>query len=418
VRAVDVGPVPEADRTQPLLDLFLIFAAADIVATTLVTGASLVPAFATAQAMVLVVVGSVLGAALVAALASQGPRLGVPSVIAARAALGPRGAALLAVVLYATNFAWIALNNVIAASACARVLGGPAAERAWALGLGLVAAAVVARGPRAVGLADRAAVPLMAALGAVLTVRLLAGPPAAAPAAVTGEMSWLRGLDVVVGYQVSWILMFADYSRFSRSPSGAAAAVFLGLALPSVWLMALGVLAARAVGSADPGAMVMGAGLGLGGAALLTLASVTTNFVNIYLSALAWKSLWPHTRDSVSVWSIGIVGALIALFPGWLDGYVNFVLILGGLLVPVGGILLARFFLDKTGIELAELYDTTGNKRTGRTEVAALAAWITSAAMYYFSMRWGGTLPSLATAIVVYRIVSAKRTQPLQRSFP
>jgi hypothetical protein len=45
----------------------------------------------------------------------------VPSVIAARPALGIAGAALVAVVLYVSNFAWIALNNVIAASACARV---------------------------------------------------------------------------------------------------------------------------------------------------------------------------------------------------------------------------------------------------------------------------------------------------------
>jgi NCS1 family nucleobase:cation symporter-1 len=407
VRAVDVGAVPAAERTQPLFDLFLIFAAADIVATTMVTGASLVPAFTTRAALGLITVGSLLGAALVAVLASVGPRLGVPSVIASRAALGRRGAALLAVVLYATNFAWIALNNVIAASACARVAGGPGSQRAWALGLGLVAAAVVALGPRAVGLADRAAVPLMAVLGVVLTVRFLAAPAVAAPPAV-GGMSWLHGLDVVVGYQVSWILMFADYSRFSRSPSGAAAAVFLGLALPSLWLMALGVLAAHAVGSADPGAMVMGAGLGLGGAALLTLASVTTNFVNIYLSALAWKSLRPHTRDAVSVWTIGVVGAVLALFPGWLDRYVDFVLLLGGLLVPVGGILLARFVLDKTGIDVADLYDTTGDTLAGTYKVAAPVAWISGVAMYYLCSRWGGTLPALATAVVVYRILSAR----------
>ena len=407
MRAVDVGPVPAAERTQPLFDLFLIFAAADIVATTMVTGASLFPAFATIDAMVIVAVGSVLGAALVAALASMGPRLGVPSVIAARAALGRRGAALLAVVLYVTNFAWIALNNVIAASACARVLGGPGTERAWALGLGLAAAAVVARGPRAVGLADRVAVPLMVVLSALLSVQVLSGPPAVPHTVATGDMSWLRGLDVVVGYQVSWILMFADYSRFSRSARGSAVAVFLGLALPSLWLMSLGVLAARAANTTDPGTMVMGAGLGAAGAALLALASVTTNFVNIYLSALAWKSLKPGTPDGLSVWSIGVVGALIALFPGWLDRYVDFVLLLGGLLVPVGGILLARFFFDKTGIDVAELYDTTENNRHGKAGVAALAAWTTGAAMYYGFMSWGGTLPSLVTAIVVYRIVSA-----------
>ena len=71
---------------------------------------------------------------------------GVPSIVAARAALGRSGARLLAVVLYVTNFAWIALNNVIAASACARLVGGRASERYWALGLGLLATAVVAAG--------------------------------------------------------------------------------------------------------------------------------------------------------------------------------------------------------------------------------------------------------------------------------
>ena len=110
--------------------------------------------------MTLVAVGSVAGAALVAALAPLGPRLRVPSVIAARPALGFVGAGLVAVVLYVTNFAWIALNNVIAASACARVGAawiGPAAgsQTAWAIALGLLATLVVWLGPRAVARADR-----------------------------------------------------------------------------------------------------------------------------------------------------------------------------------------------------------------------------------------------------------------------
>jgi len=62
--------------------------------------------------------GGVGGAALVAALAPIGTRLRVPSIVAARAALGFSGAQALALLLFVTNFAWIALNNVIAASIC------------------------------------------------------------------------------------------------------------------------------------------------------------------------------------------------------------------------------------------------------------------------------------------------------------
>ncbi len=66
-------------------------------------------------------------------------------------------------------------------------------------------------------------------------------------------MSWWRGLDVVIGYQVSWILMFADYSRYTRSVRGSAVAVFLGLAVTSAWMMPLGAIAARAAGTERSG---------------------------------------------------------------------------------------------------------------------------------------------------------------------
>src|SRR6185295_15243584 len=110
--------------------------------------------------------------------------------------------------------AWIALNNVIAASACARVGAawlGPAgaSQTAWAIALGLAATLVVWRGPRAVARADRIAVPLMLIVGVALTIACVraAGSTGDPGEPVVGGMSWWRGLDVVIGYQVSWILM-------------------------------------------------------------------------------------------------------------------------------------------------------------------------------------------------------------------
>ena len=253
MQAADLGPVPAEARTQSPLDLFLIFVGANIVATTLVTGASLVPAFSVTESFVLIALGTVVGSALVAALAPVGPRLGVPSVVAMRAAVGFPGATALAALLYLTNFAWIALNNVIAASACARVWGGPATEKAWTIGLGLLATAVVAAGPRAVGYADRVAVPLMAVTGVVFAWRAAGLPADVWRVAGTHTMPWWRGLDVVVAYQVSWILMFADYSRYTASARRGLVAVFLGLTLSSLWFMPLGAWPAARRAAPTPG---------------------------------------------------------------------------------------------------------------------------------------------------------------------
>jgi len=411
MQAADLGPVPDAEKTQSPVDLFLIIAGANLVATTLQTGASLAPAFGLKQAALLVAGGVVLGTALVASLTPLGPRLGVPSVVACRAALGLRGGALVSLILYVTNFAWIAVNNVIAASACARLFGGPGSERFWAFGLGLLATAVVAGGPRAVSHADRVAVPLLLLVGGVLTFALLRLPASVTAAPGNGSMTAVRGLDVVIGYQVSWLLVFGDYPRYTRSPGKAAAAVFLGLALTSLWFLPLGFVAARAAGSTNPGAMLAAAGIGGLGAVLLALATLTTNFVNIYMSALAWKSLVPAARDRSSVWTIGLVGAALSLFSGWLERYADFMLLLGGLLVPVGGVLLAHFFLLRRPVAVADLYAEDGPaSRHGGFAIPGMCGWAAGAAAYFLAGSTGGTLPALLAALVV--------TWGLERSLP
>jgi purine-cytosine permease-like protein len=404
VNAADIGPIASADRRQPPIDLFVIFACANIVATTFQTGASLVPSFSLTSALTLVAIGSLAGSLLIAVLSAVGPRLGVPSVIAARAALGTKGAGLVAILLYATNFAWIAVNNVIAASACGRIAGGHGSERAWAVGLGIVSTLIVAGGPRLVARADRLAVPLLAIVGVGLTVACFRLPPDVLWAPGTGTMSWLAGLDIVVGYQVSWILMFADYSRYTSSARRASVAVFLGLALTSLWLMPLGAMAARAAGSSDPGAMLQTLRLGVSGAVLMTVATVTTNFVNIYMSSLALRSLMPKVGDQVTVWSTGLVGAALSAFSGaWLERYASFMLVLGGILVPVGGILLARFYLVRSEVRVDALYDPSGEFGRNRGfDLAGLIAWAAGGAAYYAAHSVGGTVPSLVVAMGTY----------------
>ena len=406
VQSVELGPVAAGDRRQTPLDLFLIFAGANIVATTLQVGASLAGQFSTGTAIAIIVAGAVFGAAMVAVLAPIGTALGVPSIVASRAALGFAGADLLALLLFVTNFAWIALNNVIAASICARLFGDETSMPVWAVAAGLAATVIVAGGPRAVGLADRVAVPALALSGIVMTIACLRAtmPQAAAPLPAPTLAGWFRGFDITAGYQVTWLLMFADYTRYTAKGRPAAVAVFLGLALTAAWFMPLGFLAASAAGSSDPGAMIFAVGLGWWGAVLVMLATLTTNFVNIYMSALALKSLRPHTSDRAGVWLIGGIGAALSvLSSAWLTRFTDFTILVAGVLVPIGGILLAHYVILRRRVVVADLY-----RRTGGFSVAGALAWAAGAAVFYIAAPIGGTLPSLATAIGLYVIAARK----------
>jgi purine-cytosine permease-like protein len=422
MNAADLAPVAHEARTQSPFDLFLIFAGASIVATTWQVGASL-GTISTSAAIGIIAIGSLIGASFTSLLAPVGVTLGVPSIVASRAALGMRGASLVAFVLWLTNFAWIALNNVIAASVSSRAFGDAAVDpRWWSFAFGVIATFIVTRGPRAVGLADRIAVPSMGIAGLLITVAVLR-MPAPPPVAVEASAgAWWRALDVVMGYQASWLLMFADYPRYSRSRGASARAVFLGLALPALWLMPLGFVVSRAAGTDDPGAMIAATGVGRAGAVLVVLATVTTNFVNIYMSALAWRSLAPSTRQAPAIWTIGLVGTAAGLLsPQLLDAFASFMILLGGILVPIGGILIGHFVvLPRIGgdpsvwaVDVASLYDERG-PLAGVSGPAA-AAWTTGALAYYAAQGHGATLVALAVTLLVY-LVTMRRISRRRRS--
>jgi purine-cytosine permease-like protein len=406
MNAVDLEPIPAAEKTQSALDLFLIFAGANVVATTFITGATLKAGLPFSSALAAAALGSVIGAGLVALLVPVGSKWGVPSIIALRAPLGRPGAHLVALILYITNFAWIALNNVIAASVT-EVIFPSVDMRALAVALGIAATVIVAGGPRLVAIANRAAVPLMVVAGSFLAYLALKSFGSASAATALPTLSMWQALDLVIAYQVSWILMFADYSRYSASPRRSGLAVFASLALTSVLGMSLGALLSAISGSADPGVMLAALGSPVFGALLLAVATITTNFVNIYLSALALRSLIPRIPDRPAVLATGFVGAALSLLSReWIDGYSAFMGALGLILVPLGGVALAQFFPFPRNIDPLDLYKPGRFMKPGW---AGLAAWAAGAFVYWKYQATGATVPALLVSFALFAIW--RRTQ-------
>lgn len=394
---LDLRPVPPEVRRASVLDVLLLFAGANIVTTTLVTGGSLAPAFSFPAACALILAGVTLGSFLLATLARLGPRYGLPSMVLLRHPFGTLGAAGISWLLIVTNFAWIALNNVIAARAMARVAGGP--EVVWNVGVGAVAVVVALFGPRAMALFDRFAVPLLLLVGVGLTASLFGGAGRRAlEQPGDGSLSLLAGFDLVIGYLVSWCLMFADYTRFQREEGAASRAVFGGMAITSVWLMALGAGAGLLGGGNDPTDMVLGAGLPLAALVLMALSTITTNFVNLFLSALALKNLWPTAPDRATVLGVGAIGTGLGLVsPQILDLYAAFMGYLGTALLPIVAVVLVHFF---SGPRITHPLEAP------RLRLAAVVSWLLGAAVYQgiqlTPWPFGATLPTLATTALLY----------------
>ena len=97
-----------------------------------------------------------------------------------------------------------------------------------------------------------------------------------------------------------------------------------------------------------------------------------------------------------------MIGAALSLSKVWLDRYADFMLVLGALLVPVGGVLIARFVLLRRRVEVPELYDPRGRfARWGGFSVPGMLAWAAGSAVFFLTKSIGSTLPALLTAIAI-----------------
>jgi NCS1 family nucleobase:cation symporter-1 len=414
---LDLNPVPRHKQTASFWDVAALFAGANIVTTTLVTGGSLAPAFSFRQTLGLILVGVLIGTAPIAVLGRLGPRFGLPTMVLLRHPFGRRGAALISLLLIVTNFAWIALNNVIAAEAFGALLGGP--RWFWSLTVGGVAILIAIAGPRAMALFDKVAVPLLIVVGAGITWALFAGPGREALGrAGTGSLSWLAGLDIVIGYQVSWSLMFADYTRYQANERRASRAITLGLTLSSLWLMVIGAGAGIVGGGNSPTDMILALGLPAGALLLMGLSTITTNFVNIYLSSLALKNLWPAAPEWETVFAMGGLGTALGLLsPSLLDRYAGFMGWIATLLLPLLAVAIAYFFDRRRspGDSTAASRRSPGVAPAWR--LSGMTGWLAGVLTYQLltrlPWRWGATLPTLAVAALVYlatrRVSSAPR---------
>ena len=336
-----------------------------------------------------------MGSGALALLARLGPRYGLPTMVVIRHPFGVYGAKAISAALILTNFAWIAFNNQVAAEALYGSMGG--SKVGWNLGVASVAVIIALLGPRAMALFDRWAVPFMVLVALVLSYALFSlGWKRLLALKGDGSLTLLSGFDLIVGYEVSWSLMFADYTRYQRRESKASIAILLGLGLSSLWMMAIGAGAGALGGGNDPTQMILG--LGLPGMALMmvALSTITTNFVNIYLSSLALKNLQPQLGGVSTVLSVGIIGTTFGLVGADILGlYGNFMGWIATLMLPTIGVIVVHFFLLPGTVKPLEAPTWRGT---------ALLAWIGGALVYQFleGSPWGATLPCLGVTALLY----------------
>ena len=346
-----IEPVPERLRTLGLWDQTVLWGNLGVSLLVLVIGALLVPALSLRDALLAILVGGLIGNAMVGAAGMIGADARVPSMVLLRAPLGRRGSYVPTALNALQCLGWATFELIIiaaAASALSDELLGFEAKAAWTIAFGALAAALALLGP--VGFVRRIlrrfGVWIVVASLLYLTYWALAeadlGALWDAPAA-GGSTFWL-GVDLVIAITVSWVPLVSDYTRFSRERRAAFWGAGLGYFLGGTWMLVLGVFIVLSRGVSDPVEIppaVAAAGL----AAALALLAVTLDetdeaFANIYSAAVSLQNVIPVVEQRVLIAGVAATATLGALVVE-LRNYESFLLLLGSCFVPLFGVLLA-----------------------------------------------------------------------------
>ena len=431
-REFGIRPIPPEHRALGTWDSFVLWADLGVSFLVMVVGMFLVPGLGLGQALLAILIGAVVGNALLGLGAVVGSDTGAPTMVLLRAPLGVRGSYVPTVLNIVQLIGWAALEVMVMAQALdvllGRLLGLRSLYPLWVLLFTILTAYLALSGPIRVTRQYLekfviwavlvTTVWLTAAIFLNYDVRALFAQPG------TGDLPFWTGVDLVIALPISWFPLVADYSRFARSTKAAFWGTAAGYFVPHAWLYALGALLVLADGVvSDPIAPIAPlltaiAGLTVGWVALVILLVDETDegFANVYSTAISVQNLAPNLSHRMLVLGISAIVLLLAwLVP--LTEYESFLLLIGGCFVPLLGLLIADYFVvNGRRYAVDALYHARGQYWfSDGVNTVGMAAWIAGVATYLSIsglpsfgvdplLPWvtvGASLPSFVVAFVV-----------------
>ncbi|GLW17761.1 cytosine permease [Streptomyces sp. NBRC 13847] len=393
-RSIDV--VPDGERHGRAVSQFTLWLGANLQITAVVTGALAVVFGANPfWSLIGLLLGNLLGGAVMALHSAQGPRLGLPQMITSRAQFGVRGAAVPLALVIVMYIGFFASGSVLAGQAVGELthLG----ETPGIVLFAVVTAVAAAVGYRLVHALGRIAGLVCALAFVYLGIRLL--QRADLGALLADHHFGLPVFLLAVSLSASWQLAFgpyvADYSRYLPRHTSARATFWWtlsGSALGAQWSMTFGALAAAAAPAAFVGHEV-GYVVGLGGAGLtasllyfvIALGKLTINVLNTYGGFMSLvtgvsgfrgqRTLSPRGRAAY-IAGIMVAGTAVALLgkDSFLTAFKDFLLFLLTFFTPWSAINLVDYYLiSKERYDIPALSDPDG--RYGAWNLRALAVY-------------------------------------------
>ncbi len=262
-----IDPIPTRDRHGSPGELFRLWVGANVNYVVLITGSlAIVQGLSLPQSIAAILIGNLLGCAMVGFSSIMGPKTGTAGIVTSRVSFGQLGAVLPIFISTLAAIGWFSINSVVATDSLANLfgmMGLPHTSWVSAVALLLVLAAEILLaiyGHATIIAAEKYGAILLVVLFLIFAALMLPRIDFAAAAEAAHPLkfaSWLLVTGLIFSYPLSWTNFASDYSRYlpeGTSWRSIAIAAGAGQFVALVFCEIIGVLFAMALGGAltDP----------------------------------------------------------------------------------------------------------------------------------------------------------------------
>jgi cytosine permease len=311
-----------------------------------------------------------------------------------------------------TQIGWYAVTNAFVADALTNLLGLPAGL-SWVLIIiatyGFCVTAYI--GYNAMDWLSRLAVPAMLVL---IVVSLFLGVRDAGnllELQPSQEMTFGAALAISIGTFISGGTQSTNWSRFANSGKNAVLSTLLAFSLINGLLIFTGAFCTLVYGTDDLIQAMAQQGLLVLGLLLLILNVWTTQDNTIYAFSVAGTNFFRTTKRHAFVLG-GATLALVFALTGIYEGLINYLIFLGAVIPPVGGIIMTDFWLRHQG-----RFPSLDTRLPAFNWAGVIAYVVASIVAYWSSQVNLGIAPlnGVIVAAVLYAILLKVIPQPIRR---
>jgi cytosine permease len=346
-----VDPVPLHAR-KSTFSLAVVLVGFTMFTPTMLAGAQVGAGFPFLPLMGVLLLGSLVLGVYVSALGWLGASTNLTTAMMARATFGQAGAKLSSVLLGGTQIGWYGVSVATLALLTGQALGweGELATRALMLASGLLMGVTAYFGYRGMYALSLVALPLMLILGAWVAWRAFeeVGGLGAMLEIRPGEsMGLAMAVTLIVGTFASGGTQAPNWTRFARTPMAGFWTCMIAFLGAQLLMLFSGAIGALAFGEGDFVVVLFNLGLVVWGLLFLVANIWTTNDNTAYNVGVAGAELFDVRSKKPFVIAGVVIGTLLAV-TGIYDSLITYLVWLGILIPPLGGVILGDHLARRT----------------------------------------------------------------------